>query len=80
MLPFELYLLLSKFASKPIFSYVYDANGRMTYAGVAQKGASKASAAWLLVQFTLDGNGRATDVRISDENVVFNDYATVTYS
>lgn len=79
MNPFDLFLRLHSFASDPIFSFIYDTNGRMTYAGISQKGALKSQAKWKVIQYTLDGDGRTTDVRVSNENVIFNDYATLTY-
>lgn len=76
MLPFELYLMLSNYASQPIFNYDYDANGRLIYAGVAQIGSLLSQPKWLIVKAYIGSNGRTNYFRLSDPNQVWNNRAT----
>lgn len=79
MLPFELWLLLWSYAPDPIFSYVRDSDGRLTYAGVANRGSLLADASWKVVKVYNDSNGLPQHFRSSAVNQIFNNYATLDY-
>lgn len=63
----------------PRSKFVYSGT-LVTYIGFAARGSATSDAKWLIAKFTYDGNDQVTDITISTDNVVFDNYASLTYS
>jgi hypothetical protein len=56
-------------------------NGTLVnYIGFAARGSATSEAKWIIVQFSYDANDLVTDIKISADNVVMDNYASLTYS
>ena len=79
--------------TSPIYKFRYDgfekitqdvwvahSNGQVEYHGVARKGAATSDTLWWVEKFVYNGSGFCTSRVSSQENQIFDDYLTLSYS
>ena len=63
----------------PQYAFDYNANGLISYYGIARKGKLTSDAVWLIEQYLYDGNNNLTSIKTSNLDVIWDNRACLTY-
>ena len=66
--------------SHVIRHFVYDSEDRPAYIGYAKKGSATLAAAWTVEKLTYTAGGFVETSRVSPDNQIMDNYASLTYS
>lgn len=65
----------------PQMAYDYDANGNVSYVGIAPKGEATSAAKWLIFNLTYNASSMVTAIKSApDDAQIWDNRATLTYT